>query len=946
MASKYLEIRGAKHHNLKNLNLKIPRDKFVVITGVSGSGKSSLAFDTIYAEGQRRYVESLSSYARQFLGQMEKPKVDFIGGLSPAIAIEQKTVSKNPRSTVATVTEVMDYLRLLYANVGTPHCPNCGREVEAQTAEQIVNQLLCFEPKTRFQILAPVVRNRKGTHQDSFTIAKSEGFVRARVNGEVVSLNDEIKLEKKNKHSIEIIVDRLVLPKNPDNEFISRLTDSVETALKTAEGLLIIAKDDNDILLSEHNACAHCNLSFPELSTQMFSFNSPLGMCETCHGLGTQMIPDPKLIINDANLSINDGALRYYGELKKKEGWNVSAMESISKHYGFSLDTPWKDIPKKARDAIFYGSGNERIVFNHRTKRGRTRTSRKKLYGLIYNIERRYRETASEMARSWYEGFMLEQNCPSCQGGRLNDAARAVTVGGASLPELNSKSIQELYNWINNLEDRLEPYQNKIAEEIIKEISERLQFMLNVGLHYLTLNRKAGTLSGGEGQRIRLASQIGSGLMGVLYILDEPSIGLHARDNLALIETLEKLRDMGNTVIVVEHDEETMLRSDYILDLGPGAGVQGGQLVAAGTPKQILRNKKSLTGQFLSAKRVITAPNSQRRLAQGWLELTGAELNNLQKIDVKFPLSCLSCVTGVSGSGKSSLVTGTLFPALAKKLSSTKKIAGKHRSIKGIKQVDKVIHITQSPIGRTPRSNPATYAGVFDAIRQVFTMTPEAKKRGYKAGRFSFNVKGGRCEACGGHGQNRIEMHFLADVWVTCKECKGKRYNRETLSVKYKGKNIADVLDMDVQEALVFFEKHPRIAKILQTLHDVGLDYIKLGQSATTFSGGEAQRIKLAKELSKRDTGKTIYILDEPTTGLHFVDIQKLLEVLHRLVEQGNTVIIIEHNMDVIKTADWLIDLGPEGGDGGGKIIAQGSPEDLIKVKNSYTAKYLKKVLS
>ena len=946
MASKYLEIRGAKHHNLKNLNLKIPRDKFVVITGVSGSGKSSLAFDTIYAEGQRRYVESLSSYARQFLGQMEKPKVDFIGGLSPAIAIEQKTVSKNPRSTVATVTEVMDYLRLLYANVGTPHCPNCGREVEAQTAEQIVNQLLCFEPKTRFQILAPVVRNRKGTHQDSFTIAKSEGFVRARVNGEVVSLNDEIKLEKKNKHSIEIIVDRLVLPKKPDNEFISRLTDSVETALKTAEGLLIIAKDDVDILLSEHNACAHCNLSFPELSTQMFSFNSPLGMCETCHGLGTQMIPDPKLIINDANLSINDGALRYYGELKKKEGWNVSAMESISKHYGFSLDTPWKDIPKKARDAIFYGSGNERIVFNHRTKRGRTRTSRKKLYGLIYNIERRYRETASEMARSWYEGFMLEQNCPSCQGGRLNDAARAVTVGGASLPELNSKSIQELHNWINNLEDRLEPYQNKIAEEIIKEISERLQFMLNVGLHYLTLNRKAGTLSGGEGQRIRLASQIGSGLMGVLYILDEPSIGLHARDNLALIETLEKLRNMGNTVIVVEHDEETMLRSDYILDLGPGAGVQGGQLVAAGTPKQILRNKKSLTGQFLSAKRVITAPNSQRRLAQGWLELTGAELNNLQKIDVKFPLSCLSCVTGVSGSGKSSLVTGTLFPALAKKLSSTKKIAGKHRSIKGIKQVDKVIHITQSPIGRTPRSNPATYAGVFDAIRQVFTMTPEAKKRGYKAGRFSFNVKGGRCEACGGHGQNRIEMHFLADVWVTCKECKGKRYNRETLSVKYKGKNIADVLDMDVQEALVFFEKHPRIAKILQTLHDVGLDYIKLGQSATTFSGGEAQRIKLAKELSKRDTGKTIYILDEPTTGLHFVDIQKLLEVLHRLVEQGNTVIIIEHNMDVIKTADWLIDLGPEGGDGGGKIIAQGSPEDLIKVKNSYTAKYLKKVLS
>ncbi len=946
MASKYLEIRGAKHHNLKNLDLKIPRDKFVVITGVSGSGKSSLAFDTIYAEGQRRYVESLSSYARQFLGQMEKPKVDFIGGLSPAIAIEQKTVSKNPRSTVATVTEVMDYLRLLYANVGTPHCPNCGREVEAQTAEQIVNQLLCFEAKTRFQILAPVVRNRKGSHQDSFTIAKSEGFVRARVNGEVINLNEQPKLEKKNKHSIEIIVDRLQLPKNPDNEFISRLTESVEIALKTAEGLLIIAKDNGDILLSEHNACAHCNLSFPELSTQMFSFNSPLGMCETCYGLGTQMIPDPKLIINDANLSINDGALRYYGEVKKKDGWNVSALESIARHYGFSLDTPWKDIDKKARDAILYGSGREKIVFTHRTKRGRSRTSKKKLYGVIYNIERRYRETSSEMARTWYEGFMLEQNCPSCSGGRLNDAARAVRVGGQSLPELNSMSIQELFIWINELEDRLEPYQIKIAEEIIKEISERLQFMLNVGLHYLTLNRKAGTLSGGEGQRIRLASQIGSGLMGVLYILDEPSIGLHARDNLALIETLEKLRDMGNTVIVVEHDEETMLRSDYILDLGPGAGVQGGELVAKGTPKQILKNKNSLTGQFLSAKRVITAPNAKRRTARAWLELTGAELNNLQKIDAKFPLSTLTCVTGVSGSGKSSLVTGTLFPALAKKLSSSKKIAGKHKSIKGLKQVDKVIHITQSPIGRTPRSNPATYAGAFDAIRQVFTLTPEAKKRGYKAGRFSFNVKGGRCEACGGHGQNRIEMHFLADVWVTCKECKGKRYNRETLSVKYKGKNIADVLNMDVQEALLFFEKHPRIAKILQTLHDVGLDYIKLGQSATSFSGGEAQRIKLAKELSKRDTGKTVYILDEPTTGLHFVDIQKLLEVLHRLVEQGNTVIIIEHNMDVIKTADWLIDLGPEGGDGGGQIIAQGTPEDIIKNKSSYTAKYLAKVLN
>ena len=948
MAETRITVKGAKHHNLKNIDVTIPRDKLVVITGVSGSGKSSLAFDTIYAEGQRRYVESLSAYARQFLGQMEKPKVDYIGGLSPAIAIEQKTVSKNPRSTVATVTEVMDYLRVLYANIGTPHCPNCGREVFAQSAEQIARQLAELPVGTKLQLLAPVVRNRKGTHVEVLADARTSGFARARINGDTVSLSGEIRLEKKNKHTVEIVVDRLVIPENvsSDDGFLARLTDSVETTLKTADGLLLANYNDADQLMSEHNACPHCDISFPELSTQMFSFNSPLGMCETCHGLGASMDVDPALLIADETLSLNDGALRYYGELRKKEGWTVSTVESIAQHYDFSLDTAWQDLPETGRHALLYGSGGKPIEFVNRTVKGYTRRRKRALYGVVYNIKKQYRETPNEDVREWYESFMRELPCESCGGARLAPAGRSVTVGKTSLPDLSALSIGEAHAWITRLPEILDAHQNEVAEEVIKEIRERLGFMLNVGLHYLTLARKAGTLSGGEGQRIRLASQIGSGLMGVLYILDEPSIGLHARDNEALIQTLERLRDMGNTVMVVEHDEETMARADYILDLGPGAGVKGGALVAAGTPKQLARNKKSLTGQYLSGNLVIQPPHPERRLGKGWLELSGATLNNLRGVNTRLPLGTLTCVTGVSGSGKSSLVTGTLYPALARLLNGAVVTPGPYKKLNGLDDLDKIIHITQDPIGRTPRSNPATYAGVFDNIRDVFAMLPEAKKRGYPKGRFSFNVKGGRCETCGGHGSIQIEMHFLADVWVTCKDCGGKRYNRETLQVKYKGKTIADVLDMDVQEALTFFEAHPKINRILQTLFDVGLEYIKLGQSALTFSGGEAQRIKLAKELSKRATGKTVYILDEPTTGLHFADIQKLLEVLHRLVDQGNTVIVIEHNMDVIKTADYLIDLGPEGGDGGGLLVAQGTPEEVAAVEESHTGRFLRKVVT
>ncbi len=945
MAHTHLIVRGAKHHNLKSLDVSIPRGTFTVITGVSGSGKSSLAFDTIYAEGQRRYVESLSAYARQFLDQMEKPKVDHIAGLSPAIAIEQKAISKNPRSTVATVTEVMDYLRVLYANVGHPHCPECGREVAPQSAQQISRQLADLEPGSRIQLLAPVVRSRKGTHADVLSAARAEGFTRVRVDGTTVRLDEAPTLNKKKKHNIEIVVDRLEIPTEASSAFLSRLVDSVETTLRTAEGLLIAEVGDRRWLLSEHNACPHCNRSFPELSTQMFSFNSPLGMCEHCQGLGTEMDVAPELIIDNPSLSINEGALRYYGKVGEKRGWTVSALTSIGRHYGFDLNTAWNELPERARNALFYGSRGEKIAFTHRTAKGYIRRSRRPLYGIVYNVKRRYRQTNSDAARRWYASFMRELPCPECNGDRLRPEARAVTVGSKSLPAMSRYSICEAHEWISRLATQLDPVERKIAGEVLKEIQERLLFMLNVGLHYLTLDRRAGTLSGGEGQRIRLASQLGSGLIGVLYILDEPSIGLHARDNQALIETLLRLRDMGNTVLVVEHDEETIRAADWIVDLGPGAGVKGGELVAEG-PVESLAASESLTGLFLSGRRRIVLPVPSRREGSSWLYLRGAQLHNLRDLDAAFPMRTLTCVTGVSGSGKSSLITGTLYPALARRLMGSRANPGPHRAIEGSDAIDKVIHITQAPIGRTPRSNPATYAGVFDEIRRVFTLTPEARKRGYSAGRFSFNVKGGRCEACGGHGLNRIEMHFLADVWIECQECRGKRYNQETLRIIYRGRSIADVLDMDVQEALEFFENHPKIHRILGTLHDVGLDYIKLGQSATTLSGGEAQRIKLAKELGKRSTGNTLYILDEPTTGLHFADIQQLLEVLHRLVNQGNTVIVIEHNLDVIKTADWILDLGPEGGEGGGLIVAEGTPEILAAAADrSHTGRFLRQIL-
>jgi excinuclease ABC subunit A len=947
MASTHITVRGAKHHNLKNLDIRIPRDNLVVITGVSGSGKSSLAFDTIYAEGQRRYVESLSAYARQFLGQMEKPKVDYIGGLSPAIAIEQKTVSKNPRSTVGTITEVMDYLRVLYANIGTPHCPSCGEPVSAQSAEGIVKQLAALPAGTKLQLLAPVVRNRKGSHAEVLAGAKARGFARVRVNGTVASLDENIRLDKKKKHTIELIIDRLTLPEAVDGAFLSRLTDAVETTLREANGLLLADLGARELLLSEQHACPHCDLSFPELSPQLFSFNSPLGMCESCQGLGTQRTVDESLIVDNPNLSLNEGALRWYGELGRKSGWTANSVQSIAEHYGFSLDTPWKELPERVRHVLLHGSGGEKIRFKHQSdESGWSGEAYRPLFGIIHNIEKRYRQTGSEGMRAYYESFMSEGPCPACHGARLRPEARAVRVGDRSIVEVGRLSIREAHDWATGLERALSPEQQEIAGEVLKEIRERLGFMLNVGLHYLTLDRAAATLSGGEGQRIRLASQIGSGLMGVLYILDEPSIGLHARDNEALTATLLRLRDMGNTVLVVEHDEDTMRASDWIVDLGPGAGVLGGELVAEGTADMLARNPRSLTGRYLSQRERIHAPHPHRRTAQEWLELQGARLNNLRNVTARIPLGTFTVVTGVSGSGKSSLVTDTLYPALARKLNGSSDAPGTHDALLGLEHLDKVIHITQDPIGRTPRSNPATYVGVFDAIRQVFTMTPEAKKRGYKAGRFSFNVKGGRCEACGGHGQNRIEMHFLADVWVTCRECNGQRYNRETLSVKYKGKSIAEVLDMDVQEAVGVFEHHPDISRMLQTLLEVGLHYIKLGQSATTLSGGEAQRIKLAKELSRKSTGRTVYILDEPTTGLHFADIQRLLDVLHTLVDAGNTVVVIEHNLDVIRTADWLIDLGPEGGEGGGMIIAEGTPEELSEVHGSHTGTFLKKVLT
>jgi excinuclease ABC subunit A len=963
MEPENLIIRGAQQHNLKNIDVSIPRGKFVVLTGVSGSGKSSLAFDTIYAEGQRRYVESLSSYARQFLGQMEKPKVDYIGGLSPAIAIEQKAVSKNPRSTVGTVTEVMDYLRVLYARVGSPHCPNCGRPVQAQTAQRIAAQLADLAPGTRFQLLAPVVRQRKGAHVDLLEQARRDGFVRARIDGVPLELSEEIKLAKTKQHTIELIIDRLRVPEDENGnreEFLARITDSVETTLRVGEGVLIAAiADGEELILSEQNACPHCNISFPELSPQMFSFNSPLGMCATCYGLGTQLKVDPALIIHNPDVSVIDGALRWYGDLRhKSKSGPIHHLEEIAAHYGVDLSQPWKDLPQQFRDVLLYGSGEEKIRFTWRSQSDRgswSGESIRALGGIVHHIDRLFHQTRSDYTQRWYASFMSAQPCPTCNGARLKPEARAVTVGGRTITEVGRMTIDEALFWVKGLYGAADGQSGialggdhrEIATEVLKEIRDRLQFMLNVGLHYLTLDRPAPSLSGGEAQRIRLASQIGCGLVGVLYVLDEPSIGLHARDNRKLLDTLLRLRDMGNTVLVVEHDAETMRTADWLIDMGPGAGVLGGEIVAAGTPQAVAQNSHSLTGRYLSGELAVVAPNGMQRRQPNHkaLSIVGARLHNLKNVNVRFPLGLLTCVTGVSGSGKSSLVAETLHPALARVLHNAQERPGDFDRLEGLEHLDKVIDITQDPIGRTPRSNPATYVGVFDLIRQVFATVPEAKARGYSAGRFSFNVKGGRCETCRGHGQRRIAMHFLADVWVTCPDCRGKRFNRETLAIKYKGKNIAEVLDMDVQEALEFFANYPTIARILQTLHDVGLDYIKLGQSATTLSGGEAQRIKLAKELGRVATGHTLYILDEPTTGLHFADIQRLLDVLHRLVDVGNTVIVIEHNMDVIKTADWIIDMGPEGGDAGGYIIAEGAPEQVARIDASYTGRFLQRML-
>jgi excinuclease ABC subunit A len=980
-----LVIRGAQQHNLKNVDLTLPRHKLIVITGVSGSGKSSLAFDTLYAEGQRRYVESLSSYARQFLGQMEKPKVDFIGGLSPAIAIEQKAASKNPRSTVGTVTEIYDYLRVLFARVGVPHCPECGREVHAQSAQQIVDQIARLPTGTRFQILAPVVRGRKGTHEDVLGQARADGYVRARIDGVPVDLSDRVRLAKTKKHDVEVVVDRLECPDGAEGKdrFVSRLTDSVETALRLADGLLMVDVQEGVILsFSEENACPACGISFPELTPQLFSFNSPHGMCPECNGLGTKVEFAPDLFI-EPDKTLADGGVRSWGELgKKRSSWTYRAAKQIVEHFGYDLDTRWRDLSEECQHAILYGG--IRVTIKSESDRGSWEGAWDS-EGVINGTRRRYLQTKSEDMRRWYMSFMNQQPCLICQGKRLRPEAIATTIAGRTIQEITGLSICDALAWVESLwpdqgqasdaantgcveglavlstegdplwsgspaktsHSVLNAEQFAIAEEVLKEIRERLQFMLNVGLHYLTLDRAAPTLSGGEGQRIRLASQIGCGLVGVLYILDEPSIGLHHRDNRRLLDTLELLRDMGNTVLVVEHDAETMLAADWIVDLGPGAGVLGGWVVAEGTPEQIMGDERSLTGRYLSGKVEVVSPNGRRRVGDRWLVLVGARQNNLRSLDVRFPVGVFTCITGVSGSGKSSLISQTLHPALAQILHHSQAQPGDHDRLEGLDEssVDKVISISQDPIGRTPRSNPATYVGVYTHIRELFAQVPEAKARGYKPGRFSFNVKGGRCEVCHGHGQKKIEMHFLPDVWVTCDVCHGTRFNRETLQIEYKGKNISDVLDMDVNEALEHFANLPKVQRKLGTVADVGLGYVKLGQSATTLSGGEAQRVKLAKELSRASTGDTVYFLDEPTTGLHFADIQKLLDVLHRLTDAGNTVIVIEHNLDVIKTADWIIDLGPEGGDGGGGIVSEGTPEQVAADSESYTGQFLARVL-
>jgi len=944
-------VRGAREHNLKNIDVEIPRDKFVVITGISGSGKSSLAFDTIYAEGQRRYVESLSAYARQFLGQMEKPSVDQIEGLSPAVSIDQRGVSHNPRSTVGTVTEIYDYLRLLYARIGTPHCPQCGRVITRQSAEQIVDSILEIAPGTRIMILAPLVKDRKGHHQRIFEDVRKGGYVRVRVNGELRDVNEEIELERYKKHTIEVVVDRLVIPEESKEleSFRSRLTDSIETALPLGDGLVVVAdissKPPLDLLFSEHFACAHCGISLGEIEPRTFSFNSPHGACPTCQGIGTKMDIDPDLVIPDKNLSLDEGAIHPWSRRLQTESYYSQLIAAVAQHFGFSTDVPIRDLTPAQVDILLYGSGDEEITLRYRNQQGRIRHWGTTYEGVIPNLERRHRETNSDYMRSEIERYMATNACPACGGKRLKPESLAVTVGGKSIDQGTAMSVSAALTFFEGVTKQLSKRDLAIGERILKEIRERLGFMVNVGLDYLTLDRSATTLAGGEAQRLRLATQIGSQLMGVLYILDEPSIGLHQRDNKRLIRTLMKMRDLGNTLLVVEHDEETMRSADYIIDLGPGAGDHGGHVVAAGSIEDIIAAPDSVTGQYLSGKRTIPVPGSRRSGNGKTLAIQGAAEHNLKEIDVSMPLGRLICITGVSGSGKSTLLVDVLHKRLAQILHRAKAKPGRHEDVSGVEHLDKVINIDQSPIGRTPRSNPGTYTNVFTYVRELFASLPEAKIRGYKPGRFSFNVKGGRCEACQGDGIIKIEMHFLPDIYVPCEVCRGKRFNRETLQVRYRGKNIAEVLDMTVEESMQFFDKIPRIKRKLQTLWDVGLGYVKLGQSSTTLSGGEAQRIKLSRELSKRATGRTLYILDEPTTGLHFEDIKRLLEVLSSLVDAGNTVIVIEHNLDVIKCADWIIDLGPEGGDEGGYLIAEGTPEELVEMPQSYTGQFLKTVL-
>lgn len=939
MGRDQIVIKGARAHNLKNIDVTIPRDQFVVLTGLSGSGKSSLAFDTIYAEGQRRYVESLSAYARQFLGQMDKPDVDSIEGLSPAISIDQKTTSRNPRSTVGTVTEIYDYLRLLFARIGHPHCPVHGIEITSQTVEQMVDRIMEYPERTRLQILAPLVSGRKGEHSKLLADMQKQGYVRVRVNGEVMELSEKIELEKNRKHNIEIVIDRIVV--KPDSA--SRLADSLETALKLADGKVIVdVIDQEELLFSQNLACPECGFSIEELAPRMFSFNSPFGACPECDGLGSQMIVDPDLLVPNPELTIEEGAFEAWAG--STSNYYPQFLASVCTHYGIPRNVPVKDLPAEQLKTILYGTNGEKIRFRYENDFGISKDAQVPFEGIIRNLERRYRDTYSDSMREHIETYMSTKACPKCKGHRLKPETLAVTVGKSNIAHVTGLSIGEAMEWFDQL--TLTEKEETIAHLILKEIKSRLGFLVNVGLDYLTLHRAAGTLSGGEAQRIRLATQIGSSLMGVLYILDEPSIGLHQRDNDRLIQTLEHMRDLGNTLIVVEHDEDTMLAADYIIDIGPGAGIHGGQIVAQGTPQEIMQDEHSLTGQYLSGRKFIPVPLERRKPNGKWLEVKGAKENNLRNVNMKLPLGTFTCITGVSGSGKSTLINEILYKSLARELNrATKLRPGAHKAILGMEHIDKVIDIDQSPIGRTPRSNPATYTGVFDDIRDVFAATTEAKIRGYKKGRFSFNVKGGRCEACKGDGIIKIEMHFLPDVYVPCEVCKGNRYNRETLEVRYKGKNIADILDMTIEDSCEFFRNIPRIHRKLQTLLDVGLGYMKVGQPATTLSGGEAQRVKLAAELYRRSTGKTIYILDEPTTGLHIDDIDRLLTVLHRLVENGDSVLVIEHNLDVIKTADYLIDLGPEGGSRGGTIIATGAPEDVVRVAESYTGRYLGPIL-